>query len=565
MSGGRPLELAELVIRARHGDARAFEALVRLLQDAAVGYAWGILRDRARAEEAAQEAFLEAYLRLAELEEPSAFAPWLRAIVRSKCARMTRRKELPSARLNILEVAAPEPNPLEQRMHAEERRDLLRALEGLTEDERTVVTLFYMAEIDQAQIAGFLAVPVSIVKNRLYRARKRLKGLLMSDLERELKQQRPSRDGRFERRVALFRALDANDASALEHLLQADPSVVHERRRRDEDPPEGVRWGLTPLHVACCNGSLELAKQLIAAGADLEARATGHDDHAAGGTPLHWASAKKRLDVVKLLVERGANLNPAEDAGMWGSDQSFWADRPIAEYLVEHGAQITIFSAVVLERESVVRALVAADPSVLHLRLDQAVTAMTPLHIAARENLPRMIDVLFGAGASAETTDKLDRNPVDVALLAGHRAAYERLVSHGSLPTKAALERASPIDRAVTLRRFFDLCVARAWYAHLAPDDGANLTAIEVMLDSEPWITHATLPYFWPDNYVGATPLHLASAVGRKDVADLLLARGASRTVRDARYGGTPANWAHEFNRPEMLAFLEGWEDPSER
>jgi len=552
------------VVRARRGDARAFETLVRLLQDTAVGYAWGILHDRARAEEAAQEAFLEAHLRLAELEDPSAFAPWLRAIVRSKCARVTRRKELPSTRWNVPELAAREPDPVDRQMRAEERRDLLRALERLTDEERAVVTLFYMAEIDQAQIGGFLAVPVSIVKNRLYRARKRLKGILMTDLERELKQQRPSRDDRFERRVAMFRALDANDASTLERLLAADPSLVHERRRRDEDPPEGVRWGLTALHVACCNGSLELARQLIDAGADLEARATGHDDHAAGGTPLHWASAKKRLNVVKLLVERGANLNPVEDTGMWGSNQSFWADRQIAEYLVEHGAQITIFSAVALERELVVRQLVAADPNVLHLRLDEEVSAMTPLHIAARENLPHMIDVLLACGASATLSDKLDRNPIDVALLAGHRAAYERLVSHGSLPTNAALARAPSIDRAVTLRRFFDLCVARAWYAHLESDDVANLTEIEVLLAAEPWITHATLPYFWPDNYVGATPLHLATAIGRKDVADLLLAHGASRTVRDARYGGTPADWANEFKRPEMLAFILGWKGRSE-
>jgi len=41
----------------------------------------------------------------------------------------------------------------------------------LTDDERAVVTLFYMAELDQAQIGGFVGVPISVVKNRLYRAR----------------------------------------------------------------------------------------------------------------------------------------------------------------------------------------------------------------------------------------------------------------------------------------------------------------------------------------------------------------------------------------------------------
>jgi RNA polymerase sigma-70 factor, ECF subfamily len=78
-------DLRALVLGARRGDAAAFTQLVLRLQDAVVGYAWGVLRDRQRAEDAAQEAFLEAFLRLGELRDPGAFAHWLRSITFSRC------------------------------------------------------------------------------------------------------------------------------------------------------------------------------------------------------------------------------------------------------------------------------------------------------------------------------------------------------------------------------------------------------------------------------------------------------------------------------------------------
>lgn len=56
-------DLRALVVRARSGDAAAFTQIVLQLQDAIVGYAWSVLRDRQRGEDAAQEAFLEASLR----------------------------------------------------------------------------------------------------------------------------------------------------------------------------------------------------------------------------------------------------------------------------------------------------------------------------------------------------------------------------------------------------------------------------------------------------------------------------------------------------------------------
>jgi RNA polymerase sigma factor (sigma-70 family) len=549
-------DLQALVLGARSGDSAAFTQIVRQLQDAVVGYAWGFLRDRQRAEDAAQEAFLEAFLRLGELRDPGAFAHWLRRITFSKCNRMLRRKDPAAAAAPAAEVATGD--PVEAHVEQEQRLALERAIEKLPEAERTVITLFYMAEMDQAAMSAFLEVPVSTIKNRLSTARRRLQGALMNQIGDEMRALRPSRDERFQRRVALFRAIDAADADAVEWLLSEDRELVHERRRRDEAPPPGVRWGITPLHLACGRGLARIAELLIDAGADLEARASGNDTPA-GGTPLHWAAAQVglaedgdragNLEVVKLLVRRGANVNPAEDQGLTpgavGSSLDLWAHRDIAEHLVAHGAVITISAAVALEMGREVRALVERDGAVLAARQGANFVDFTPLHVAARKDLPGMVDLLVELGAPLSPTDKLGRTAIDVALLAGNRRAYDRLAARGAEPSPGTAAIAGTIERAEQLRRFFDAL----W---------GDVATVERMLTSDPSLLGSKLPNFWEDNYVGGTALHLAAGMGKKEVAELLLSRGASLVARDERYGGTPIDWAEEFDRPGMVALLTG-------
>ena len=84
--------LITLIEKARNGDCTAYSQIVRQFQDLAVGYAYSILRNFPEAEEAAQEAFIEAYLNLARLRNHSAFGGWFKKIVFKHCDRTIRRK-----------------------------------------------------------------------------------------------------------------------------------------------------------------------------------------------------------------------------------------------------------------------------------------------------------------------------------------------------------------------------------------------------------------------------------------------------------------------------------------
>jgi RNA polymerase sigma factor (sigma-70 family) len=193
-------EIRELVERARRGDIGAYGEIVRRFQDMACGYAYSVLGDFHAAEDAAQEAFVEAYRKLRDLREPAAFAGWLRRIVHKYCDRATRRKRPPTVPPEAGgAVMAEQQRPEEVAQKREIQSAVLEAISSLPGDERTATTLFYIDGYSQAQIAEFLEVPVTTVNGRLRTSRKRLKERMIKMVKDTLTHNAPG--GEFGRKV----------------------------------------------------------------------------------------------------------------------------------------------------------------------------------------------------------------------------------------------------------------------------------------------------------------------------------------------------------------------------
>ena len=90
--------LRDALEQAKEGDVDGFAVLVERFQDMAVGYSHSILGDFHLAEDAAQEAFLEAYPNLHKVYGPEAFPSWFKRIVFKHCDRILRRKTLEGSR-----------------------------------------------------------------------------------------------------------------------------------------------------------------------------------------------------------------------------------------------------------------------------------------------------------------------------------------------------------------------------------------------------------------------------------------------------------------------------------
>src|SRR6266851_6341019 len=207
--------LEGLIRRAIEADADAYELIVRRFQDMAVGYSYSIIRDFQLAEDAAQEAFLEAYRNLNKLRDPAAFPGWFRRIVFKQCDRVTRARSFSTIPLDAAERrASKEPTQADALEQREMTNKILAAVDSLPGHERAATMLYYMSGYSQAEVAEFLDVPVTTIKKRLHTARNRLREMLVDLVEDSLREQRPSRDEMFATRVIeILKAARAGDAS----------------------------------------------------------------------------------------------------------------------------------------------------------------------------------------------------------------------------------------------------------------------------------------------------------------------------------------------------------------
>jgi RNA polymerase sigma-70 factor, ECF subfamily len=125
------------------------------------------LRDRAGAEELAQDVFLQLYRKLDEIETPMHATWWLRRAISHRCIDEARKRRL---RPRIGLEAVPEPTA-ESRHGDPLLNERLRVLvEGLPANARMVVLLRYQEDLDPTEIAEMLDMPISTVKSHLHRS-----------------------------------------------------------------------------------------------------------------------------------------------------------------------------------------------------------------------------------------------------------------------------------------------------------------------------------------------------------------------------------------------------------
>jgi len=159
------------VARVLAGEVRAFEGIVRRWQGPLINMAWRYCRDRSRAEELAQEAFLRAWRNLASWRGESSFSTWLFALA----ANVYRNdlKRFPTVNVPMEDVTEPSGPATQHSVLAERSRDesVRRAVLALPHRYREPLVLFYFHEMDVSAAARSLRLPEGTVKARLSRAR----------------------------------------------------------------------------------------------------------------------------------------------------------------------------------------------------------------------------------------------------------------------------------------------------------------------------------------------------------------------------------------------------------
>jgi RNA polymerase sigma factor (sigma-70 family) len=411
--------LQSLILRTRGGDADAYGEIVRRFQDMAVGYGYAMLRDFQSAEDAAQEAFLEAYRSLSNLREPAAFPGWFRRIVFKQCDRILRRTTVPTVPLQWLgEAATGTTDQAHQLERREMKQRLWKAVDSLPEHERAATMLYYISGYSQKEIGEFLDVPVTAIKKRIFTARKHLRGMLFDEFQDSLREQRPSRDEAFAKNVMeILTAAKSGELAKVKTLLERDPRLL---RAKD-------RLGNTALIMAVDSGHQEVAELLLNSGVQpdvYEAAAIGKTDLVAtlgqaqpvllnsyspeGFSPLALAAHFGHRETVEFLLDQKVNIDAVSrnelrvtplHAALYGRK------REIARLFIERGANVRAKRG----GESLPR------------------SGWTALHYAAAYGFTELVPLLIERGADVEAKDDEGRTAFMVASAEGQRATADLL------------------------------------------------------------------------------------------------------------------------------------------
>lgn len=165
----------ECVTRVLNGDVSAFETIVRRWQGPLINMAWRYCRDRGRAEELAQEAFIRAWRGLATWRGEGSFSTWLFALAANVFR--SELKRFPVVTLPIEEVGEPahtasQQDELEKQSFKE---SVQRAVLALPLRYREPILLFYFHEMDVAAAARTMGLAEGTIKARLARGRELLR------------------------------------------------------------------------------------------------------------------------------------------------------------------------------------------------------------------------------------------------------------------------------------------------------------------------------------------------------------------------------------------------------
>ncbi|MGE5314954.1 MAG: RNA polymerase sigma factor [Acidobacteriota bacterium] len=177
----------EIIRCILQGDARAYARLIDRHKDRAMTLALRMLKNRADAEEAVQDAFVRAFRALASFENKSSFATWFYRIVYNVCS--TELAKRPSAQTLSFQaergqgedgpvLAEPVSEELPPDLEVEEaefRAVVGESIAGMAAPYASILTLFFVQEMGYEEIAEVMGLPLGTVKNRLFRARLMLK------------------------------------------------------------------------------------------------------------------------------------------------------------------------------------------------------------------------------------------------------------------------------------------------------------------------------------------------------------------------------------------------------
>ncbi|HIJ64540.1 MAG TPA: sigma-70 family RNA polymerase sigma factor [Candidatus Hydrogenedentes bacterium] len=189
----------ELLRASLAGNRRAFAGIVERYKSLVSAVAYSATGDLELSEDLAQETFVTAWIRLANVKDPRKLRSWLAGIARNLAMRALRRKQRDvmahaKALDGVGEPPASNPSPREMAISKEEQTVLWQSLQQIPENYRIPLIMYYREGQSVLEIAQSLSLSTDAVKQRLVRGRRTLRDELAVFVEAALERARPKRN-----------------------------------------------------------------------------------------------------------------------------------------------------------------------------------------------------------------------------------------------------------------------------------------------------------------------------------------------------------------------------------
>lgn len=170
----------ELVKECTEGNKDAFSELVARYKRLIYSVAYKFSKDSDEVNDLAQDAFIKIYKSLSKYDSQYKFSTWSVKVATNICLDHVRRKKLNFISLEEIENFTGSNNsPEEYYLRKEKSQALKSAIESLPEIYRVPIVLYHQKGMSYKEIAEKLGKPMSIIKNRIFRARHTLKESLV--------------------------------------------------------------------------------------------------------------------------------------------------------------------------------------------------------------------------------------------------------------------------------------------------------------------------------------------------------------------------------------------------
>lgn len=168
---------AELVQQLQKGNQKAFEELFQLYKLKAIRTAYLLTGSKSLADDIAQEAFVQCYLKIQTLKDPEKFKTWFFKCLTRMAWKMASKEKSAIPVENIYEMADSEDIERVEMdfLQKELSEEIMKGINTLDEKQRTTILLYYYNEFSISEIATIMSCFEGTVKSRLYTARRNLK------------------------------------------------------------------------------------------------------------------------------------------------------------------------------------------------------------------------------------------------------------------------------------------------------------------------------------------------------------------------------------------------------